>query len=143
MIREFLSDIFDPNLSFGDRCLATLIVTLVVLLVPAVIGLLGLLGYMLADFAGIAPAKTAVTVVEEKKVVPAQTTVILMKNGMFPQCSPESYRLHFKIDGKELTFTVKREFFNSINVGDKIEVGYGFGRLTGSLQPIRIKLADK
>ncbi|HBP00536.1 TPA: hypothetical protein DD617_05125 [Candidatus Uhrbacteria bacterium] len=81
--------------------------------------------------------------VEVKQVVPAHTSIILVGKVMIPQSYPESYRLHFKIDGKEVFSPIEKKFFNEVNVGDKVEVDYGFGRLSHSYQPTRIRLVDR
>jgi hypothetical protein len=139
MIKDILNDIFSPYSSFGDKCLAALIA----LLMLVGVGLLGLLAFILVDSVGITPTKTTVTVVEEKQVVPP-TTYILMAGKIFiPQHHPKSYRLHFKIDGEEVSLTVEKKFFDDIKVGDKIEVDYGFGRLSNSRQPTKIRLVTR
>lgn len=104
------------------------------------IGCVALLGFVLVDSVGITPTKTTITEVEMKQVVPAYTTTILVGKVMVPQFHPESYRLHFKIDGEELSPTVEKNFFDNIRVGDKIEVDYGFGRLSNSHKPTQIRL---
>lgn len=139
MIRDILSDIFSPYSSFGNRCL----VALIALLMLATVVIMGLLGFTIVDSVGITPTKTAVTVVEVKKIVPVHTTIIPAGKAIVPQYHPESYRLHFKIDGEEVSLTVEKKFFDDVNVGNRIEVDYGFGRLSNSHQPTRIKLADR
>lgn len=136
MIRDILSKIFYPYSSFGDRCLATLIA----LLMLTAVGLSGRLAFVLVDSVGITHTKTAITTVEVKQVVHAHTTAILVGRVLIPQCHPKSYRLHFKIDGEEISLTVKKKFFDDINVGDRIEVNYGLGRLSNSHQPTEIRL---
>jgi len=66
-------------------------------------------------------------------------------NGVpvIPQYRPESYRLHFKVDGKEVSPAVKKKFFDDVKVGDRIEVGCGLGRLSGSHQMTQIRLIEK
>jgi hypothetical protein len=140
MIKDILNDIFSSYSSFEDRCLAALMA----LLMLVGVGLLGLLVFILVDSVGITPTKTTVTVVDEKQVVPVHTTYILMGGKIFiPQHHPESYRLHFKIDGEEVSLTVDKKFFDDIKVGDKIEVDYGFGRLSNSHQPTKIRLVTR
>lgn len=139
MIRDILSDIFSPYAFFWDRCLAVLLA----LFVLATFGLVVLLGLIIIDSAGITPAKTATTVVEAKQVVPAYTTILLAGKIVVPQYHLESYRLHFKIDGEEISPSVKKELFDNINVGDRIEVDYGFGRLSNSHQLTEIRLVGR
>jgi hypothetical protein len=139
MIRYILSDIFSPCSSFGDRCLAALMA----LLMLAAVGLVVLMGFFLIDSVGITPTKTATTVVEAKQVVPAYSTIILVDKVIIPQYYPESYLLHFKIDGEELSPMVEKKFFDDVRVGDRIEVDYGFGRLGNSRQPTQIRLVAR
>lgn len=137
MIRDILSDIFSPYSSFGERCLAV-IIALVILIV---VGLLGLLAFTIVDSVGVSPTKTAVTMIEDKHIVPAYTTIIMAGKVPTPQFHPESYQIHFKIDGEKISSSVKKNFFDDVNVGDKIKVDYGFGRLSKSYQPKIIELA--
>jgi len=134
MIKDILNNI-SPYSSFEDKCL------LAALMALCLVGLLGLLAFILVDSVGITPTKTTVTVVEEKQVVPAHTTYILVGKIFIPQHHPKSYRLHFKIDGKKVSLTVEKKFFDDIKVGDKIEVDYGFGRLRR--QPTKIRLVTR
>lgn len=139
MIGDILDNIFSPYSSFGERCLAAFIVLTVLL----AIGLVGLLVCMLVDSVGIAPTKTTVATVEAKQVIPAHTTTMLVGKIMVPQFHPESYRLHFKIDGYKISPTVEKKIFDEVNVGERIEVDYGFGRLSNTHQPTRIRLANR
>ncbi len=141
MIKDMLSDIFSPFSSFGEKCMSALMMLLMIL----VAGLLGWLIFILVNSVGITPTKTAITVVESKQVVPAHTTTMFVMSGkvMVPITTyhPESYKLHFKIDVKDLESTVEKEFFDSVKTDEKIEVDYGFGRLNGSYEPVRIRFA--
>jgi len=139
MIKGILSDIFSPHSSFGERCLAALIALFTVL----VAWLLGWLIFFLVNSMGIGPTKTAITMVEAKQVVPAYTTTTFVVSGkvMVPITTyfPESYELRFKIDAKNLKSAVEKDFFDRVKTGEKIEVDYGFGRLNGSYEPVRIR----
>lgn len=139
MIRDTLNDIFSPYSSFGDRCIAALMA----LLMLAAVGLVLLLGSVLVDSVGVTPTKTTTTVVEAKRVVPAHTSPLMGGKVILLQYHRESYRLHFKIDGEEVSLAVKKEFFADINVGDRIEVDYGFGRFSNSHQPTKIRLVGR
>lgn len=136
MIRGILDDIFSPYSSFGDRFFAALIALFI-------IGLVGLLSFFLIDSVSITSTKTVVTVVEAKQVVPAHTTTTMVMIGkiLHPIIThhPESYYLHFKIDDEELDSGVEKEFFDTVDVGERIEVDYGFGRLSGSYNPVRFR----
>jgi len=142
MIRDVLGDIFSSYSSFEERCIGVF-VALVALLVVAAVGLLGLLAFVTVDSVGIIPTKTTTSVVEVKQVVPAHTTAILVGKVIVPQYHPESYRLHFKIDGEELSPTVEKKFFDHVRVGDRIEADYGFGRLSNSHHLTQIRLVAR
>ncbi len=120
-------------LSFWGKCL----VAFLALIMFAVVGVLGLLAFILVDSVGVTPTKTAVTVVEAKQVAYGYFSIVPL-----PRYHPGSYHLVFEIDGEELDFTVDKEFFDDTNVGDEVEVDYGFGRLSGSHKPTRIRSVD-
>lgn len=141
MIRDMLRSAFPQYWSFGDRRLAAIMAVLML----ALIGLMGWLALIVIDSANIAPTKTIVTVVETKEVVPAHTTtmVVFVGKAALPTMTynPKSYHLHFKITGKELDFAAEKKFFDEINTGDKIEVDYGLGRISGDCIPMKIRSA--
>ena len=102
------------------------------------LGLVIFLVFTLVNSVGVKPTKTALTVVEAKQVVPAYTTVQLVGKVPVTIYHPETYHLHFKIDGKAVTSAVNKKFFSFAKVGDQIEVDYGFGRLDNSYLPVNI-----
>jgi hypothetical protein len=113
----------------------------IALVILIVAGLLGLLAFTIVDSVGVSPTKTTVTAIEVKHIVPAYTVIVMAGKVPTSQYHPESYQLHFKIDGEEISSSVKKKFFDDVNVGDKIEVDYGLGRLSKFYQPKRIRLA--
>lgn len=139
MIMDILCDIFSPDSSFGDRVMASIMVILML----AVVALLGFLVYMLVDSVGITATKTTTTVVETKQIVPAHNTTSFIMAGKttIPMTThhPESYHLQFKIDSKRIESEVNKGFFDNLDVGDLITVDYGFGRLSGSVEPVNIR----
>ncbi|HOX30419.1 MAG TPA: hypothetical protein P5080_05635 [Candidatus Paceibacterota bacterium] len=139
MIRDLLDDIFSPNSSFWERCLGAILVLLILIVVVLVV----LLGLNLVDHAGIVSTKTTITVVEAKQIIPAHSKFILVGKVPVRRHYPESYQLNFKIDGEEVSPTVEKKFFDSLKVGDKIEVDYGLGRLSKLRLPTEIRLATK
>lgn len=139
MIKELLNRIFSRDSSLGERSIAATIVLLVLALTTSIV----FLGLVLVDVAGITPTKTTTTVVEEKRFMPAYATIIPAGKTVITQYHPEEYRLHFKIGEKKVLHRVDRELFDTIKVGDRIEVDYGFGRLSNSPQPTNTRLAEK
>lgn len=139
MFRNLMHELFSPFSSFGDRCEAAFKVLLMLVVVAAFGGIV----FIVVNSVGITPTKTMITEVESKRIIPAYTTTVFMMTGkiMLPVVThhPESYCLHFKIDNRELESTVKKEFFKNLSVGDKIEVYYGFKRLSDSYVPMKIK----
>ena len=83
---------------------------------------------------------TKTTVVEKKEFVPAAITRVTEKREGFTFTSfayyPESYEIHYQIDGKKMIAHVKKEVFERINPGDKVEIKYVF---SASLEPLRIR----
>lgn len=124
------------------RCLAVLM-ALNILVGVVILGWLGLWGFYFVDSVGITPTKTAITVIEAKQVAPAHTAIIPVYKTIIPQYNPESYRLYFKIDGKQVSSSVEKKFFDSVKVRDRIEVIYGVGRLSNIRQPTRIRLIGR
>lgn len=139
MLRDLLNDLSSPYSSLGDRYLAGFVFTM--LAVGA--GLIGLLGFMFVNSVGIIPTETAFAVVEEKKIVPAYKTTTIMMVGkvMVPVINNyhESYRLYYEINRHKLESAVKKEFFDSVRIGEKIEINYGLGRLNESYEPLIVK----
>ncbi len=136
MFRSLFTEIFSPSVPFGERCVGAFLVFLFIVL----IGVFGLLGYVLVDTVGITPTDTTIAVVEKKDVVPGHFTFMFTGKGMFPIYNPESYQLHFEIHGEEVSPAVEKKFFDGVNVGDRIEVDYGLGRLSNSYHPTSIRL---
>ncbi len=133
------SDIFSPYSTFGERFRA-----FVILLVEiVVIGLLVFVAFCLIDSVAITPTKTTTTTIEAKQITPAHTTMIMAGKVMVPQYYPESYQLLFEIKGEEISSSVEKEFFDCVVTNDKIEVDYGFGRLSGLCVPVTIKTIGK
>jgi hypothetical protein len=139
MFKDIWNDIFSPRSSFGERCLAALLL----LLVPVLAGVVGVVGYIIVDSVALTPTKTAVTTIEVKQVVPAYMTTLIAGKVIIPQYHPQSYRVRFKIDGEDVSSVIEKDFFDTVSVGDKIEVDYGFGRLSNSHHPTRIKLVGR
>jgi hypothetical protein len=139
LIREILRVIFSPDSSFVDRSLEVIMA----LLMPITVALIVFLGFTFVDSVWITPTKTMITEVEMKQVVPAYTTTMLVGKVMVPQFHPESYRLHFKIEGENISFTVEKKFFDHIRVGERIEIDYGLGRLSKSHKPTQIRLVTR
>lgn len=139
MIKELLSSIFSQNSSFVERSVAAVIALLILALTACIV----LVGILVFDEVGITPTKTTTTVVEAKEFMPAYATLIPAGKTMITQYHPEEYRLHFKIEEKQVLHRVDRELFDTIKVGDTIEVNYGFGRLSNTPQPTSTKLAEK
>lgn len=138
---EMVDGTFSFSSLFGERGDMTLVQTLLML---GIVVSLGGLCLPVIDSIGIIYGKTAVTVVEVKQVIPAYSTPIMIDwKTTQMQWHPASYRLHFKIDGEKTSFTVTEKFFADINVGDRIEVDYGLGRLSNSYVPTKIKLVGR
>lgn len=141
MLRDVWNDIFSVHSSFADRFLAILLL----LVTFGTAGLFVFAIFISINSVGITPSKTVITVVETKEFVPARTIYGMVPVGkaIVPTMSrrSDSYEIHFKINGHSIESAVEEEFFKNLEVGDKIEVSYGFGRLTGSYEPVVIRPA--
>lgn len=139
MIKGLVEDIFSSHSSFGDRCVAALIVALVVLAT----GLIVMLGFFTVNSVGIDSTETVVTVIEEKSVVPSHTTYMLVGKIMVPQYHSKSWRLGFSIGEHEVSHAVDEGLFEKARVGDRVRVAYGLGRLSHTPQVGEVSLVDK
>ena len=118
--------------SLGDRVISLILLVMVMAVVVVVLGII----FSIIDSVGIKPARTVKTVVDKKEVIPAHTTTSLVSCGkaLVPirNHHPEAYKLHFQIDRQSHDFGVEKEFFDRLANGSRIEVDYGFGRLSGA-----------
>jgi hypothetical protein len=139
MFKDIISDIFSHHSSLGDRLLALMIV----LIMTIASGLLLFLVLLIVDSAALEGKETTTTTIEQLEVVPAHTTTsnILVGKVMVPQIihHPESYHVHFDIKDTDTSISVSRPFFDSVDVGQRVEVNYGYGRLSGSYRPTAIR----
>lgn len=127
MIRNMSS-----HLPLGYKCM----VAILVLIMVVFLGILGWVFFDLINSIGVIPTKTVITPIEAKQVVSAHGPILpIISIG----ARSESYILHFRIDENQLKFAVEKEFFDSIKIGDNIRVDYGFGRLSGSREPVKIR----
>ncbi len=111
--------------------------------VVAVVGLITLSVLGLVGAFTSSPTRTFKTVVERKGVVPAHSQIfnIVSDKGVIPLISKcaESYRLHFKINGKEAVAVVEKKLVDELNIGDGVEVDYTVDPLTGEIQPVTVR----
>ncbi|MBY0537797.1 hypothetical protein K2P47_00175 [Patescibacteria group bacterium] len=138
MIRDLWDDLVGSGTDLLDRCLA--------LLMFLVIGLgavlVFFLGYLLIDWIGITSTYSAVTAVEMKQIHSSYTTLMPVGKLMIPQYHPESYSIYFSITNELVSSYVTRSFFTTVDIGDQIQVEYGFGRLSGEFYAINITITD-
>lgn len=139
MFREFLSDIFSPHSSFFDRFIGAFIILCII----AIVILLGLITYKIVDTKNVPFAGTAETMVEAKQITPAHLTSIMIGKVVGVQYHPRTYQICFRMDGWYFYPNVSKGFFDYVNIGDKIEVDYGFGRLSGLYHLIGIRLVNQ
>lgn len=111
------------------------------LLITVVLLMLGFLGYLVVDTVGVPSEKSTVTAIEVKGVNPPYTTTMLVGRVLIPQYHPTSYWIQFKIDNDVFQTPVKELFFKDVYVETKIEVIYGYTRLSKTRIPRNIKIA--
>lgn len=134
-MKDLFEVMFDPRKAYGDRLLALLIVILVLVAT----GLLMYTVVIAIDTVGVSPIATTIVTLEVKEVVPSHLTFLLVGKIWISQNQPESYRLLFKISGETVSSTVNKQFFDSIVIGEKVEVVYGIRRLTRLPKPLKIQ----
>jgi|GEM_PF-2049408 len=135
-IRGVLNNIFSRHSSFGDRSWAAFMALIMLLYIVMALGL----GVILIDSVSTGSLKSTTSRIEAKRARPARTAIHPVGKIMVPQHLPQSYKLHFKIDGEKVALTTTKQFFDNIDVGDKIKVDYKIGILGGVLhQSIRIR----
>jgi hypothetical protein len=137
MLIDLWNDTFSPYSSFGNRCMSAFIMLFILVMSCT----LALLGFLVVDTVGVQATNSATSMVEVKKVKPPYTTAILVGKVLVPQYHPTSYWLHFRIDGNFVETSVEKQFFDDMNVGNKIKVDYGFTRLSRTYKPTHIALA--
>jgi hypothetical protein len=134
-MKDLFEAIIDPHTTFGDRLLALLIAILVLVAT----GLLMYTVVIAIDTVGVSPTTTTIVAIEAKEVVPSHLSFLLVGKIWISQNQPESYRLLFKISGETVSSTVNKQFFDSIVIGEKVEVVYGIRRLTRLPKPLKIQ----
>lgn len=112
------------------------------LLVLVVLIMLGFLGFLAVDTIGVQPEKSTVTIIDTKGVNPPYTSTMLVGKVLIPQYHPTSYWIQFKIDNDVFQTPVKELFFKDVYVGTKIEVSYGYTRLSKTRIPRNFKIAN-
>ncbi|MGC8775704.1 MAG: hypothetical protein ACP5QN_00060 [Minisyncoccia bacterium] len=132
MVKDLLRDIFSKT-SFNEKCMSVFLLLLIVMTLIS----WGMLIFTIIASMGIFPTKTVVTVVEAKKVIPAYNTSVMVGKIIIPQHQPGYYQIRTKIENEEIDIPVEKDFFDKINVGEKIKVDYGL-KIFNSYQLIKI-----
>ena len=139
MLRGVLNDSLSSHSSFFDRFVGVFIILSIITIVV----LLGLLTYKIVDSMDVPSVGTVETVIEAKQITPAHHTPMMIGKVFVMQYHPKTYQVCFRMDGWYFCPNVSRDFFDYVNIGDKIEVDYGFGRLSGSYRVIGIRLLNQ
>lgn len=88
--------------------------------------------------------KEVITTIEAKQYIPAYVSESSAgKFGMQKNYHKELSKIYFKANGESVVFIVEKDFFDSVNVGDKIEVTYFVGKFKDPHEPMKVVLADK
>lgn len=139
MFRELIYGIFSEGTSFGGRCAGLLVLALLIFAALLILGMV----IDIADSAGIAPEGVAICSVEDKDATHAYTTWMTVNNIMTPIHHPATHEIFFTIEGERLSADINRALYKSLSVGDLVEVEYGRGRISRSLHPIEVRLANR
>lgn len=133
---------FDRDQDLVGRILVLLLWALVAVLAV----LIGWVTLAAIDTVGLSPTKTVTTLVEHKEIEPARrrTSVSIIGRSTIPSSrrTSESYHLHFSIEGMKRDSTVKKDLFDDLEVGETIEVTYGYTRITHEPWPVEIKVGQ-
>ncbi len=139
MIKDMWNDLWIAVFSRHSTLLDRFVAATVLMLTLALLGGLALFAFDLVDTVGIDRGRTVITVVEDKHVSPAGIIYLHTGKVLVPMRRKESYRIGFKIDSVDIYTKVNKELFDHIEVGDKIEVDCGYGRLSRSAHIIQIR----
>ncbi len=97
-------------------------------------------GFNLINSGGVRPTQLSQTIIERKEIVQSSFTPIYTGSGYAFLDIEEQYVIYFKINGVENRIRLlNKVWFENSKVGDKVEVGYGFGRLNKSIEPKNIR----
>src|SRR5580704_14309843 len=103
------------------------------------IGVLAYYGFYAANTLGL-ERRRAEAVVLAKDYKPASkgysTELIGGKTTVVPKVTAESFWLRLHVDGNETVFPVRKDFYDSVNGGERVLVTYQKRRLTGTLQVV-------
>lgn len=139
---EIITDLFTDLFYSSDlmtKFSAGLVIVCAGVLIPLILYLL----FDLINTFGVEGSKKAKVVVVGKETLPAHSTTFFVPSGkVFVPISVdrnESNEIKVKLCGENVTFSVDKEFFDSISVGEEIEVNYGIERLTGKCLPFHTK----
>jgi hypothetical protein len=133
---DIFDNIFSRHSSLEDRFFGMMMALLTVATAGGII----LAGLLLVDSTAVTPTKETFVSIDKKQVIPAYTGVLATGKVVMPQYSPASYRILFRIEGREFFSSVEENTFNRMRVGDKVEVHYGYGHLLSSPQLISVRV---
>jgi len=134
---DLLTDpLTSPYSTITDKVISIVMIGLILLCIAFVIYLI----FHLIDTVGVKGERKTITKIRRKKINPAYTTIIsITTNGvttMIPQHHPETYCIDYMLEGFLRSSSVRKDFFDSLSLGDGLRVTYGMGRITKNFVPV-------
>jgi len=88
----------------------------------------------IVDTCGVQSTNQVLTKMKCKEIDPGHVVTTIHNGIGMPQYYPPSYHVCFYIAGELVTTQVSKELFYQAEVGDALDVAYGFGRLSREIQ---------
>jgi len=90
--------------------------------------------FFIVDTCGVQSTNQVLTKMKCKEIDPGHVVTTVHNGVGMPQYYPPSYHVCFYIAGELVTTEVSKEMFYQAEVGDALDVAYGFGRLSREIQ---------
>jgi hypothetical protein len=104
-------------------------------------GALGYYGFTAIDTLGLGDRHGSATILG-REYKPAgtsyQTTIIGGRSHAVPHTTGEMYLIGLRVDGVDTVAAVDRDLYQRLHEGDRVQVRYQLGRLTGDVQAVEI-----
>jgi hypothetical protein len=111
-----------------------------IIMASILVAIFGWCFFLFINVGWVTPTQTTYSIVESKRINSGSFSIIWIDSTPIFLSDSDSYYLQFKIKNTDVYCTVDKSFFDTVNIGEKIEVAYGFGRLDHSYQPVNVKL---
>lgn len=110
------------------------ILAIIVILATLAVVLVILCGIFTIIDSWFLPTQSGTGRITKKNFIPAHTTTTLISTGktLMPMTSfyPNSWELELIVSGKPASMSIKKERYDSLNIGDTVLVDYAIGRFS-------------